>query len=324
MLKIGDIKLDVPFFQAPLSGYSDYAMRRLAYDFGCPMAFAGVMLAKSAAHPKILKKTVFRPLPDEKIAGAQILGEEPEIMVKGAKALVEAGYQVVDLNFACPARKVLSRGRGGSLMKNPELALDIYKRVRDAVKVPVIVKLRKGFENDEGSFENFWKIAEGLAGEKIDAMVIHGRTVQQLYRGKADWQFIKKVKDTFPETTVIGSGDLFDPHDILGKIEYSGVDGVIIARGAIGNPWIYRELRHLYEGGTKPDRPSLQEQAHIIGRHLEMVGNLYDGKKSVRYLRKFLANYCKLHPERKKAQMDLMQSENPGQLIQVIRKWYLN
>ena len=134
MLKIGNINLSVPFVQAPLSGYSDYAMRRLGLDFGVPMTFSGVMLAKSAAHPKLLRNPLFRPHDDEHPVGAQILSNDPATMAKAARALEGAGYDVIDLNFACPAPKVLRSRRGGYLLKEPETVIEIYRRVRDAVK----------------------------------------------------------------------------------------------------------------------------------------------------------------------------------------------
>ena len=158
MLKIGNVTLDVPFFQAPLSGYSDYPMRKMARDFGAPLTFSGVMLAKSAANPKVLAKAVFRPGEDEHPIGAQILGAEPEVMAAAAKALVGVGYDLIDLNFACPAPKVLRRHRGGYLLNEPEKVIQIYRCVRSAVSCPVIMKLRIGFDSSEASRENFHQI----------------------------------------------------------------------------------------------------------------------------------------------------------------------
>ncbi|MBN1804742.1 MAG: tRNA-dihydrouridine synthase family protein, partial [Sedimentisphaerales bacterium] len=158
MLKIGSLILKVPFIQAPLSGYSDYAMRRLGLDFGVPLTFSGVMLAKSAAHPKLLRNPAFRPHDDEHPVGAQILGNDPATMAKAARALEDAGYDLIDLNFACPVPKVVRRQRGGYLLKEPEMVMEIFNRVREVVTCPVTMKLRTGFDSSMESYDNFHRI----------------------------------------------------------------------------------------------------------------------------------------------------------------------
>ncbi len=322
MLKIGNLTLDAPFFQAPLSGYSDYAMRRLAIDYGASLTFAGVMLDKSAAHPKILKKPLFMPCADEHPIGAQILGTEPALMAKAAKALNEAGYDLVDLNFACPAPKVVRRGRGGALLKEPDRAIEIFQRVRDAVSCPVTIKLRTSFKRNDGTHENFWKIAEQAVAGGVDALAVHGRSVVQKFRDAADWDVLAELKTKFPKTIIIGSGDLFDAHATVEKFNASGIDGVVIARGAIGNPWIFRELREILDGNPNPAAPGLAEQREVILRHFDLVCQLYDSGKAVRYLRKFLVNYCKRHPQRKQAQQELIAARNKKELLDAIDRWY--
>ena len=321
-LRLGNIVLDAPFFQAPLSGYSDYAMRRLAIECGAPLTFAGVMLAKSAAHPKILKKPLFRPRDDEHPIGAQILGSSPELMAKAAKALCRAGYDLVDLNFACPAPKVLRRGRGGYLLKEPDKAIEIFRRVKEAVNCPVTIKLRTSFKTNDGTQDNFWKIAEQTAADGADALIVHGRSVVQKFREAADWQILAELKKKLSNTTIIGSGDLFDARKTIENLKTSGIDGVLIARGAIGNPWIFRELREILDGNPNPEAVGIGEQRRVILRHFELVCQLYDTGKAVRYLRKFLVNYCKRHPQRKKAQHDLIAAKNKKQLFDAIDRWY--
>jgi len=321
-LKQGSLTFDVPFFQAPLSGYSDYAMRTLARDFGCPFTFAGVMLAKSASHPKVIAKRAFRPYEDEHPVGAQILGAEPGVMVEAAKALVGAGYDLIDLNFACPATKVLRRGRGGALLGEPKMAIEIYERVREAIDRPVTVKIRIGYGKGDGSQENFWQIAEGLCERGIDGITVHGRSVLQLFRDKADWNIVRRLKEKYPATTIIGSGDLLSSDAAFEKFKASKVDGLCIARGAVGNPWIFRELAALFEGKEKPAPPTLQEQREVISKHFEMVCELYTKKKAVRYLRKFLAQYVRLHPQRKNVQADFFKVKNSDQFLAAIKKWY--
>ena len=322
MLKLGDINLDVPFYQAPLSGYSDYPMRKLAYSFGAPLTFAGVMLAKSAANPKVLKKPAFRPQDREHPIGAQILGNDPKVMALAAKELVNVGYDLIDLNFAYPAPKVIRRHRGGFLLKQPQRAIDIYRSVRDAVNCPVIVKLRIGFDNKPHSRENFWQIVSDLAADGADALTIHGRTVRQRFKDQADWNILTEIKSQFPNTIIIGSGDLFNAETTAEKLRTSNLDGVVLARGAIGNPWIFSQLKTLLKGHPIPCGPSLNEQAQTILTHFNWVSNWYETTKAIRFFRKFLVRYCKLHPDRKKVQHHLLAAQDHNQLHAAITKWY--
>jgi tRNA-dihydrouridine synthase B len=307
MLKIGDIELDVPFFQAPLSGYTDRPMRVLARQFGAPLTFTGVLLDKISLHPRAVRKLLSNPGPDESPVGAQILGANPETMAKAAVAFEEFGFDLVDLNFACPAPKVLRRGRGGALLGTPDTAIEIYKRVRDAVKCPVSVKLRIGIKNDDGTRENFWRICEEIVAYGADALVVHGRTVTQKYRGEANWDILAQVKKQFNDTIVVGSGDILTAEDAIKRYEESGVDGVLIARGAIGNPWIFTDARALFNGQEKPPQPPLKEQGEVILRHFEMILEMHPEIKAIRYFRKFAVGYCRRHPQRKKVQMELME-----------------
>ena len=316
--------MNVPFVQAPLSGYSDYAMRRLALDFGAPLTFSGVMLAKSAAHPKVLRNPAFRPHDDEHPVGAQILGADPATMAKAARALQDVGYDIIDLNFACPAPKVLRRQRGGYLLNEPETVMRIYDRVREAVTCPVTMKLRTGFDSSRESCDNFIRIVSEASERNVDALTIHGRTVVQKFTGDVDWDLIAETKDRFGETTIIGSGDLFDPQTIADRLTVTNVDGVLIARGAVGNPWIYKGLNAVLKGEPAPPGPSLAEQAEVIRKHFEGICRLSEPVPAIRYFRKFLIQYCRLHPKRKQAQKGLMAAESKAQLLVAVEKWYGN
>ena len=324
MLKIGNLILSVPFIQAPLSGYSDYAMRRLGLDFGVPLTFSGVMLAKSAAHPKLLRNPAFRPHDDEHPVGAQILGSDPATMAKAARALEDAGYDIIDLNFACPAPKVVRRRRGGYLLKEPETVMEIYSRVREAVSCPVTMKLRTGFDSSRESYDNFQKIVLEAAQQKVDALTIHARTVMQKFTGDVDWALIAEIKHHFEGTTIIGSGDLFEPQTTVQRLKTAKIDGVLIARGAIGNPWIYKSLNAVLAGMPEPSTPTLAEQAEVIRKHFEMIYRLYEPIKAIRYFRKFLIRYCRLHPRRKQAQKALLAAKDKTDLLSAMKRWYEN
>ncbi len=321
-LKLGSLTLDVPFFQASLSGYSGYAMRVLARRFGCPFTMADMMLAKSAANPRVLRKPCFRPAPDEHPVGAQILGRKPAIMAKAAGDLVTAGYDLIDLNFACPAPKVLRSGRGGALLNEPDIVIDCLKAVRDVVVAPVLMKLRIGADHKPQSLDNFWKIVTRSIENGVDALVIHGRTVSQRFRGKADWDLLAAVKSRFPHATIVGSGDIFDPAETLDLMKRTGLDGFLVARGAIGNPWIFRDLRCVWENRQIPPPPGLAEQRLVILEHFQRILKDYPERKAVRIFRKFFAGYLRRHPKRKQALLALMETKTHAEVKAALNTWY--
>ena len=322
MLKIGNIELDMPFFQGSLSGYTDEAMRSIAREFGSPLTFTGVMLDKTAACEKARRSLGLNVAENENPVAAQIMGATPEMMARAASALEKTGFDIIDLNIACPAPKVLRRQRGGYLLKDPNLTRDIFLAVRDAVKCPVMMKLRAGYSTGEESREKFWQICENASDDGVDALVIHGRSVCQLYRDKADWDIVGEVKRRFPKTIVIGSGDIYKAEEAIERIETYKLDGVVVARGAIGNPWIFSDLKALWQGGSKPEPATLCEQGRVILEHYEMIASRRRNVKGVRYFRKFAARYCKRHPERKKAQLALMGAKTGEQLTAAVKEWF--
>ncbi len=322
MLKLGRLNLGMPFFQASLSGYSDYAMRKLARAYGASLTFGGVMLDKSVLHPAILGVAGFRPREDEHPVGAQLLGTDPQKMARAAGTLVEVGYDLIDLNFACPAPKVIHRQRGGYLLKEPARVMEIYHRVRESVDCPVLMKLRFGFDDTTGSRDKFWRIAEQACDAGVDALIIHPRNVLQRFTGSADWGVLAELKLRFPKKVIIGSGDLFDVQTVAERIRSTGVDGVVIARGAVGNPWIFRDLAAVYEGKSLPPPPDLNEQGQVVTKHFELVAELYEPKKAIHYFRKFILAYCKLHPQRRKAQKSLFAAKDRNQFFEAVKQWY--
>ncbi len=322
-LKLGSLTLDMPFFQAPMSGYSDCAMRSLARRFGCPFTMADMILAKSAANPRVLRKALFRPGPDEHPIGAQILGRIPATMATAARDLVAAKYDVIDLNFACPSPKVLRRRRGGAMLDEPDIVIDILKAVRDAVTCPVLMKLRIGVNHKPQSQDNFREIVSRAIEQGVDALVIHGRTVSQRYRGKADWDVLTSVKNCFPAATIIGSGDIFDAAAATELLSRTGLDGFIVARGAVGNPWIFRDLRCLWENRPVPPLPDLAEQRLVMLEHFRQMLRIYPEKKAVGNFRKFAVRYVRRHPKRKPALLSMMAAKTRAELEAAIDKWYV-
>jgi tRNA-dihydrouridine synthase B len=316
MLRIGNINLDIPYFQAALAGYSDYAMRAIARDCGAPMTIAGAMLAKSVIHPKVFNNPTFKPGDGENPIGAQLLGEDAEVMAKAAKLVSKAGYDLIDLNFACPAPKVLRRKRGGFLLNDPDKVIEIYTAVKEAVDCPVTMKLRTSFDNK--SYDNFWDITSRAVTGGVDALIVHPRAVCQRFAGEADWRFLSQIKKRCPRTVIIGSGDLFSADAVRNNMKNSGVDGAIIARGAIGNPWIFSQLRD----GNNFVAPTLEEQGQVISKHFSLVCKLYGHKKGIRRFRKFAIAYCRLHPLRRKAQKALFSAKTAEEFSAAVKQWY--
>ncbi len=321
-LKLGALTLDVPFFQASLSGYSDYAMRRLARQFGCPFALADMMLAKSMANPAVLAKPFFRPGDDEHPVGAQILGKTPATMAKAGRALVEAGYDLIDLNFACPAPKVLRKGRGGALLDDPDTVIAILEAVQQTVSCPILMKLRIGTTHKPECSERFWEIVARAVERRVDGLVIHGRAVSDKFRGKADWGILAEVKRRFPTTTIVGSGDVFDPAATIDLLRRTGLDGFVVARGAVGNPWIFRDLRCVWEGRPIPPPPSLAEQRSVMLEHLDWTLRGYTEQLGVGHFRKFAVGYTRHHPKRKQVRLALLKAKTRAEVEAAIDTWY--
>jgi len=320
-LKLGTLTLDVPFFQASLSGYSDYTMRMFARRYGCPFVMADVMLAKSVIHSEVLHKACFLPGADEHPVGAQILGRTPATMARAARDLVNVGYDVIDINCACPAPKVMRRGRGGALLARPDAAIDIVKAVRDAVQCPLLMKLRIGTDHSSGSQEDFWEIVTRALEQGIDAFVIHGRTVSERYRGKAHWDILASIKARWPAATIIGSGDIFDAAAALELSKRTGLDGFVVARGAIGNPWIFRDLRALCEGRAS-SAPGLEEQRSVMREHFARVLEGYPEKRAIGYFRKFIVYYARRHPRRRQVLQTLLKAKTRAEVEAGIDMWY--
>jgi len=297
-------------------------MRALARKFGCELTFSGVILDSSASYKPLFKKPNYILKDDEHPIGAQLLGTDPQKMAKAAQSLCNAGYDIIDLNFACPAPKVLRRARGGALLAEPQTIVRIFRQVRDAVRCPVIMKLRRGFDDSEESALNFWLICDEAVEYGVDGLIVHGRSVQQRFKGKADWNIIKELKEKYPKTTIIGSGDLFKPADIVEKLHSSGIDGVAIARGAIGKPWLFRQVKDLLDGKQEIYEPDIKEQGAIILEHFEMLKQLYEMRKCIWYFRKFLVKYSKSHPDSGKVSRELLATQTEDQLMQTIKKWY--
>ncbi|MHC4552383.1 MAG: tRNA dihydrouridine synthase [Planctomycetota bacterium] len=240
-------------------------------------------------------------------------------MSKAAAKFLEIGYDLIDLNFACPAPKVLRRLRGGHLMSKPQVIREAFLRTREKVDCPVFMKIRIGYNSSAESKEHFWQICENAATDGVDMLAIHGRTVEQKYRGKANWDTIAAVKKRFPNLTIFGSGDIYTAETALERRQTSGIDGVIVARGAIGNPWIFNELKALWNEQGKPVGPTVQEVGEVMLEHFRLICEEYPERKAYPYFRKFAVGYCKRHPERKKTMLAIMAAKTKADVVSIIQ-----
>jgi nifR3 family TIM-barrel protein len=300
-LRIGPVEIGFPVVQAALSGYSDCAMRVIARRLGAPYTLCEVMLDQflvQAGHTK-RNRGRMRVSDEEHPVGGQLMGANPEDFGPAALRLVEAGFDVIDINFGCPVKKVLGRCRGGYHLSQPEVALDIVGRVRAAVPphIPVTVKMRRGVDDTPQSRDRFFTIFDGAFERGVAAITVHGRTVQQRYIGPSRWQFLRDVRQHAGNRTVLGSGDLFTPQACIAMIRETGVDGVTAARGAIGNPWIFQQARAIADGKPCPPPPSLFEQRDVIREHYRLAEEIYGADVCSRQMRKFGIKYSRLHPQ---------------------------
>lgn len=321
---IGAVPIDFPIVQAALSGYSDWAMRVIARRLGAPYTLCEVLLDKLILQGGRKTRRHMRVTDEEHPVGGQLMGAVPEEFGPAAAELAAAGFDVIDINFGCPVKKVLGRCRGGFLLSQPDTALEIVSRVREAVPahIPVTCKMRRGLDDTQQSRDNFFTIFDGAFERGVAAITVHGRTVQQRYIGPSRWEFLSEVKRHAGSRTVLGSGDLFTAHDCLEMLRQTGVDGVTAARGAIGNPWIFPHARALAAGLPLPDPPSLFEQRDVIREHYRLAEELYGGELCGRQMRKFGIKYSQLHPQGEEVRAAFIAVRRPGEWRAVLDQWY--
>ena len=324
MLSIGSLKLDLPVVQAALSGYSDVAMRRIARRHGAPYTINEVVLDKLVILPGKTRRRILAVEPDDHPVGGQLMGANPPDFAEAAADLTEAGYDVIDINFGCPVRKVLGRCRGGFLLSDPVTALDIVGRVVDAVgdRRPVTLKMRRGMDDGAEHERNFFTIFEGAYEAGVAAITVHGRTVKQRYIGPSDWTFLTKLRARAANCVLLGSGDLFSAEDCRRMVQETGVDGVTVARGCIGYPWIFSECRALWNGDPLPDPPTVPEQGATIREHFEECVRLYGGPQAVRRMRKFGIRYSEIHPAHTDVRAALIAASSVEAFMEVLDRWY--
>jgi nifR3 family TIM-barrel protein len=324
MLTIGPLKFHLPAVQAALSGYSDRAMRVVARRWGAELAMAEVVLDQLVLLKGKLRDRMLEIGEDDHPIGGQLMGAEPTQFGRAAVELVDHGYDLVDINFGCPVKKVLGRCRGGYLLTTPYAALDIVKSVLDHVggRRPVTLKMRRGFDDSAESEGNFFTILDGAFDLGIASVTVHGRTVKQKYIGPSNRDFLAKVKRHAGDKVILGSGDVFAPEDVPAMMTATGVQGVWIARGAIGNPFIFREVRALLDGDPLPPPPTIAEQRAALDEHRRLTAEVYGAERAGVVMRKVCIRYADLHPHEDEVRRAFIEARCSADVEAALARWY--
>ena len=288
-MQIGEIKLAAPLALAPMAGITDLPFRLICRRLGCGMTVSEMVSAKGLLYKNVKTTEMLRIDDGERPTAIQLFGSVPEELAEAARMVEASGADMIDFNMGCPVPKIVNNGEGSALMKQPQLAHDILAAMVKAVTIPVTVKFRAGWDD---SSRNAVEIAKAVEAAGVSAVAVHGRTRQQFYEGKADWGIIAEVKQAV-KVPVFGNGDIFTVEDGLRMLAETGVDGLMIGRGADGNPWIFRELAAVLRGEERPAAPSLQERMAQAAEHLDMLIDYKGEHISVKEMRRHISAYLK-------------------------------
>lgn len=288
-MQIGEIKLAAPLALAPMAGITDLPFRLICRRLGCGMTVSEMVSAKGLLYKNVKTTEMLRIDDGERPTAIQLFGSVPEELAEAARMVEASGADMIDFNMGCPVPKIVNNGEGSALMKQPQLAHDILAAMVKAVKIPVTMKFRAGWDD---SNRNAVEIAKAVEAAGVSAVAVHGRTRQQFYEGKADWGIIAEVKQAV-KVPVFGNGDIFTVEDGLRMLAETGVDGLMIGRGADGNPWIFRELAAVLRGEERPAAPSLQERLAQAAEHLDMLIDYKGEHISVKEMRRHISAYLK-------------------------------
>lgn len=285
--KIGNVQMENPFVLAPMAGVTDLPFRTLCKEQGAGLICMEMVSAKAISFHNKNTEALMEIDPSEHPVSLQLFGSEPELMAEVAKSIEERPFDILDINMGCPVPKVVNNGEGSALLKNPDLIVEIVKKVSSAIKKPLTVKVRIGFENES---VDIVEIAKRVEDAGAAAIAVHGRTRQQYYSGVADWDAIRRVKEAV-SIPVIGNGDVDSPQKAEALIKETGCDAVMIGRAVRGNPWIFREMNHYFKTGEILERPSVEEVREMILRHARAQIEVKGEFTGIREMRKHVAWY---------------------------------
>ena len=319
-LKIGNVTIDCPVVLAPMAGVTDLPFRLLCREMGVGLLSMEMVSAKAILYKNRNTESLMEIAPGENPIALQLFGSDPEILGEIAAQIQNRPFDILDFNMGCPVPKVVNNQEGSALMKQPELVREIASSLVKASEKPVTVKIRKGFDD---AHVNAVEIAKILEDCGVAAVAVHGRTREQYYSGKADWEIIRKVKEAV-SIPVIGNGDVDSPKAAVEMLEQTGCDGVMIGRAAQGNPWLFREIRHYLETGEELPRPSMDEVKEMILRHARLQVEYKGPDVGMREMRKHVAWYTAGFPHSAKLRSEVNAVRTREELGELLLNWTLD
>ena len=319
-LKIGNVTIDCPVVLAPMAGVTDLPFRLLCREMGVGLLSMEMVSAKAILYKNRNTESLMEIAPGENPIALQLFGSDPEILGEIAAQIQNRPFDILDFNMGCPVPKVVNNQEGSALMKQPELVREIASSLVKASEKPVTVKIRKGFDD---AHVNAVEIAKILEDCGVAAVAVHGRTREQYYSGKADWEIIRKVKEAV-SIPVIGNGDVDSPKAAVEMLEQTGCDGVMIGRAAQGNPWLFREIRHYLETGEELPRSSMDEVKEMILRHARLQVEYKGPDVGMREMRKHVAWYTAGFPHSAKLRSEVNAVGTLEELGELLQNWTLD
>lgn len=313
-LKIGNVMLENNVILAPMAGVTDLPYRVLCREQGCGLVCMEMVSAKAVLYNNRNTKELLQVDERERPVSLQLFGSDPHILSDIAARLEEGPYDIFDINMGCPVPKIVKNGEGSALMKDPALVEEILSAMVKAVKKPVTVKIRKGFDDASVNAVEIAKIAEACG---VAAVAVHGRTREQFYSGKADWDIIRQVKEAV-SIPVWGNGDVFTPEDAKRMKEETGCDGIMVARGAKGNPWLFKRILHYLKTGELLPPPTAEEVKRMIVRHGTLQTEFRGEEIAMREMRKHVAWYTAGFPHSSALRNDINQVETLEELERLV------
>lgn len=318
-LKIGNVTLENNVILAPMAGVTDLPFRLICKEQGAGLLCMEMVSAKAIHYNNKNTEALMEIHPDEQPVSLQLFGSEPDVMAEAASKIEEKPFAILDVNMGCPVPKVVNNHEGSALMKEPKLVGEIVSALVKAIKKPVTVKIRKGFDDDN---INAVEIAKIIEASGAAAIAVHGRTREQYYSGKADWDIIRQVKEAV-SIPVIGNGDVTDAFSAKKLMDETGCDGIMIGRACRGNPWIFREVTQYLDTGIIPERPTRQEVCDTILKHARLQLEYKGEYTAVREMRKHVAWYTAGYPHSAKLRQMVNEIESIAELEESIRKIFL-
>lgn len=315
-LQIGNVTLENNLILAPMAGVTDLPFRLLCKEKGAGLLCMEMVSAKAILYKNKNTQALLEIDPRENPVSLQMFGSDPDIISQIAHEIEERPFDILDINMGCPVPKIVNNGEGSALMKNPVLAGKIIEKTVKAIQKPVTVKIRKGFDDEHVNAVEMARVAQESGAA---AVAVHGRTREQYYSGKADWDIIRQVKEAV-SIPVIGNGDLLTAEDVIAMKEQTGCDGFMIGRGAQGNPWIFEQILHYFRTGEKLPKPSAEEVTDMILRHAKMMLEFKGEYTGIREIRKHAAWYTAGYPNSAKLRVAINAVESYEELERLLKK----